>query len=96
MESPEKYPALLVSDARPFVKPGFRALLWSHYYHVKAQFAGLGSARMPLARRNSKRTLVSSLSVTSPAQSRLLSQRIVDRLPRFSGVSNVPIVPSLE
>lgn len=96
VKSPEKYPALLETDAYPFVKGGFRAPLWSDYYHLKAQFAGLGSARMPLARRNSKRSLVSSLSVTSPAQSPLLSLWIVDRLPRFSGVSNVPIVPSLE
>lgn len=27
VESPEEYPALLVSDARPFVEPGFRAPL---------------------------------------------------------------------
>lgn len=96
VKSPGEGPALLVSDAYPFVEPGFQAPLWSDFYHLKAQFAGLGSARMPLARRNSKRSLVSSLSVTSPAQSPLLSLRIVDRLPRFSGVSNVPIVPSLE
>lgn len=48
------------------------------------------------ARRNSKRSLVSSLSVTSPAQSPLLSPWIVARLPRVSGVSNAPLVPGLE
>lgn len=52
----------VISNPYSFVRIWIQSLLWLYYYHLKAQFPGKGSARMPLARRNHKRSLVSSLS----------------------------------
>lgn len=81
----------------PLGGPGTQTPLRPDHYHVKAQFPGSGRGRMSLPGGIIKGGLSALFQVTSPAQSAFYRpESSVDRLLRFSAVSNVSKVPTLE